>query len=70
MYITISSYNNHIPKRDVKVAFTTWAKEYERHIRFIFEIFINALPDIKDTPGNYIKLAKILYRYSSRVNAY
>lgn len=68
MYITISSYNNHIPRRDGKVAFTTWVNEYERHIRFIFEIFIISLPDIKDIPENYIRLAKVLYRYSSRVN--
>ena len=68
MEITISSYNNHIPKRDGNVSFSEWTNEYKRHIRFIFEIFRRELPEIKDTRENYIKLSKSLYKYSSRVN--
>lgn len=68
MNITVSSYNNHIPVRDGKTSFPNWVAQYDRHIRFIFEIFMNELPEIEDTNENYIKVAKTLYKYSSRVN--
>lgn len=68
MNITISSYNNHIPVRDGKTSFSNWVTQYERHLRVIFEMFLNELPEIEDKEENYIKMAKILYRYSSRVN--
>ena len=68
MNITVSSYNNHIPVRDGKISFPNWATQYEKHIRTIFEMFLNELPELTDSRENYIKVAKTLYRYSSRVN--
>lgn len=62
---TISSYNNHIPHRDVDTSFKIWLNVNERHIRIIFEIFLVELPEIADTRVNYIKFARRIYKKSS-----
>ena len=64
---TISCLNNHIPMRDSHTSFQDWLKIYNYHVRNIYMMFREELPDIKDTQSNYIKIANMIYNMSSRV---
>jgi len=64
---TISDFINHIPHRDAETPFKIWINVNDRHLRYIFEIFLSQLDEIKDTEQNYIKLARKIYENSSRV---
>ena len=64
---TISDFNNHIPHRDTETPFKIWINANDRYLRYIFEIFLSELEEIKDTEANYIKFARKIYKMSSRL---
>ena len=64
---TVSYYNNHIPHRYLDTPFKVWLSVNGRHLRYIFEIFLSELEEIKDTEENYIKFSRKIYNNSSRV---
>jgi hypothetical protein len=64
---TISSFNNHIPCRSQDTPFKIWLYSNNRHLRCVFEIFLNELEEINDTEKNYIKFCRKVYNKSSGV---
>ena len=64
---TISSFNNHIPNRSQDTPFKIWLSSNNRHLRYIFEIFLSELEEINDTEKNFIKFSRKIYSKSSGV---
>ena len=63
---TISSYNGHIPRRDVSTPFSVWLKTYDNDIRNIFHMMTQELPEIIVNDNNYLKVATTIYNLSSK----
>ena len=57
---------NYLPVPTKKTPFKIWLDKNNVYLRFIFEIFLGELDEIKDTDKNYITFARMIYKKSSR----